>query len=346
MRYVILRDDDTNALTPVECLERLYRPFLDRGMPVNLATIPKVRTDTTGANGLLEGYLVARDRFSVSLEVGRSIASAPLLEAVGVREFHFSTQLAAPGISACQPPAVPLSPSPKERGSSSRLRVAHDPSRNGNGQSRELLPLTIPIAANEELVRYLRGNPGYHIVQHGYHHSMFEFDSERADDVCHRLDRGRQLLSEAGFPEPKIFVAPYDRLSRISLGEVAKRFRVLSTGWFERRRLPASWWPRYALKKVFRRPHWRVGHTLLLTHPGCLLSYQRPYVTMIDEVKHAVASRRLTVLVTHWWEYFRGKKPDERFIQILHETAAWLASQPDIKVVSFDDVASGEVPLK
>ena len=42
MRYVILRDDDTNALTPVACLERLYRPFLDRGLPVSLAAIPEV----------------------------------------------------------------------------------------------------------------------------------------------------------------------------------------------------------------------------------------------------------------------------------------------------------------
>ena len=45
MRTVIIRDDDTNALTPVDCLERLYRPFLVRGLPVNLATIPEVRTD-------------------------------------------------------------------------------------------------------------------------------------------------------------------------------------------------------------------------------------------------------------------------------------------------------------
>jgi len=28
MHCVILRDDDTNALTPVEYLEQLYRPFL------------------------------------------------------------------------------------------------------------------------------------------------------------------------------------------------------------------------------------------------------------------------------------------------------------------------------
>src|SRR5438132_1565980 len=60
MHYVILRDDDTNALTPVECLEQLYRPFLDRGLPVNLATIPKVRTDTVSTDGQLEKYLFAR----------------------------------------------------------------------------------------------------------------------------------------------------------------------------------------------------------------------------------------------------------------------------------------------
>src|SRR5438445_8750645 len=59
MRYVILRDDDTNALTPIECLERLYRPFLERGLPVNLAVIPKVRTDVLGGNGRREGYLPA-----------------------------------------------------------------------------------------------------------------------------------------------------------------------------------------------------------------------------------------------------------------------------------------------
>src|SRR5512138_1353751 len=59
MRYVILRDDDTNALTPVECLERLYRPFLARGLPVNLATIPEVRTNARTPEGTPEGFLFA-----------------------------------------------------------------------------------------------------------------------------------------------------------------------------------------------------------------------------------------------------------------------------------------------
>jgi hypothetical protein len=59
MHYVILRDDDTCAYTPPACLERLYRPFLDRGLPVTLATIPEVRTDVRAADGRLEGFLAA-----------------------------------------------------------------------------------------------------------------------------------------------------------------------------------------------------------------------------------------------------------------------------------------------
>jgi hypothetical protein len=59
MHYVILRDDDTCAFTPAACLERIYRPFLDRGMPVNLAAIPEVRTNVRTPDGRLEGYLTS-----------------------------------------------------------------------------------------------------------------------------------------------------------------------------------------------------------------------------------------------------------------------------------------------
>src|SRR6185436_19590625 len=175
MRYVIIRDDDTNALTPVECLERLYRPFLDRGLPVNLATIPAVTTDARMANGQPEGFLF-----------------------------------------------------------------------NKNGEQRP----TLPIGANGELINYLRSNPGFHIVQHGCHHDFLEFDSNARADLAQRLDDGTTLLLDAGLPRPQTFVAPYDRLSRTALEEVARRFSILSTGWFELGRLPFTWWPRYAVKKL------------------------------------------------------------------------------------------------
>src|SRR5216110_2614333 len=270
MRCVILRDDDTSALTPADCLERLYRPFHDRGLPVNLAVIPHVRTDVTLPDGRPEGFLVGK--------------------------------------------------------------------RGG-------LPPALMIGSNRELVDYLRANRGFNLAQHGYHHDYFEFDRSDRAEIGRRLDQGARLLSEAGFPAPQTFVAPYDRLSRVSLQEVARRFAVLSTGWFELRRLPLSWWPRYALKKMLKRPHWRIGRTLLLTHPGCLLSCHRPYETMLETVTSTIRKQRLTVLVTHWWEYYRNRQPDEAFIEVLHQTAAYLAFQPSIEVVSFADVIAGKVAL-
>jgi hypothetical protein len=264
MRYVIIRDDDTNAFTPVECLERLYRPFLKRGLPVNLAVIPEVSTHATKADGDPEGFLVFR-----------------------------------------------------------------------NGSTEP----TVPIGAHRELVAYLKANPGYHVLQHGCHHDYLEFECSDVLEVRRRLELGSQRLQEAGLGPTRTFVAPYDKFSRVSLGEVAGRFQVISSGWYELGRLPRSWWPRYALKKLRGSPHWKVGQTWLLSHPGCLLSCHRTYSRMLEGIMHYLETQPLTVLVTHWWEYFRDGQPDESFIQFLHETAGYLASHPGLKVIPFADLA-------
>jgi hypothetical protein len=269
MHHVILRDDDTCAFTPQACIERLYRPFLERGMTVNHAVIPEVRTDVRTPDGRLEGFLTAGSG-----------------------------------------PAGPLA----------------------------------PIGENRALVEYLRAEPAYHIVQHGCHHDLFEFGGSERAELARRLDRGAAALGEAGFSRPAAFVAPYDRLSRAAFLEAAARFPGISTGWFEAGRVPLQWWGAYALKKLGRRPHWRAGRTALLSHPGCLLSFQRPYADIPASIRRSVRSAALTVLVTHWWEYFRGGEPDDRLIGVLHETADWLAGQSDVRVVSFRDVARGEVP--
>ena len=264
MHYVVIRDDDTNALTPPAYLDRLYRPFLDRALPVNLAVIPAVRTNVRMPDGRLEGFLCTRD-----------------------------------------------------------------------GHASEIAP----IYGNADLLSYLFNNRLYHFAQHGLHHDYFEFDSANGKDVQGRIEEGTHLLLNAGFPQPRAFVAPYDKFSRASLAAVARRFDVISAGWFEHRRLPFTWWPRYVLKKLSHAPHWKVRRASLLTHPGCLLSCYRCYDTMFDDVKAAVQRQQLTVLVTHWWEYFRNGHPDDEFIAILHRVADWLASAPDVQVVSFDDIA-------
>jgi len=73
MRYVIIRDDDTNALTPVRCLETLYRPLLERGLPINLAVIPEVATNTRTPDGKLEGFLLGKaDAANASVAIGKN----------------------------------------------------------------------------------------------------------------------------------------------------------------------------------------------------------------------------------------------------------------------------------
>ncbi len=269
MRYVIIRDDDTCALTPIECLETLYRPFLERSLPVNLATIPNVRSDVFYPKGPLkgqpEGFLVA---------------------------------------------------------------------------AKDVKPGTYPIGSNQKLVAYLRENSGFNIAQHAYHHEFVggepEFDIHDSVDIARRLDLGTQHLLEAGFPQPQSFVAPYDRITRESYRELAKRFRIISTGWFEWGRTPVAWWPNLMRAKLRRKKHWKTGDVTLLSHPGCLLSYQRSYETMLEQIKAAVRENLVTVLVTHWWEFFRGGEKDDKFIRVLHQTAEHLASSSDVKVIRFE----------
>lgn len=269
MHYVILRDDDTCALTPVHCLEHLYSPFLKRGLPVNLATIPNVLTDARRRDGQREGFL------------------------------QFNHGITTP---------------------------------------------RVPIGQNRELVEYLLGEPLFHVLHHGYDHAPDEFVCS-AREATHRLNAGAERLAAAGFPRPATFVAPYDRFSAAALQATARRYQVISTGWFEWRRLPPSWWPAYLIKKYRRLPHWKIHDTLLLSHPGCHLSQHRPLDTMLDRIRAAVASQPLTVLVTHWWEYYREMKPDTDFIAVLHRTAEYLASDPGIRVISFADLASGRITL-
>jgi len=66
---------------------------------------------------------------------------------------------------------------------------------------------------------------------------------------------------------------------------------------------------------------------------------------MLNGILDQIRRQQVTVLVTHWWEYFRNGVPDETFIGFLHETAHYLARQPDLKVISFSELVSGRIRL-
>jgi hypothetical protein len=204
----------------------------------------------------------------------------------------------------------------------------------------------IPIGRNTELVSYLLGETGYRIIQHGLSHEFihghYEFDIEDTYEIRHRLDRGSSVLQEAGFPKPTTFVAPQDRLSKAAFRAVLQRYQILSSGWYQLNRLPVSCWPQYLIKRQLNRAHWSIGNTKLLTHPGCLLSRLKERETMLQTVKAAINSRRITVLVNHWWEFYPDGVPDEGLIDVLHQISAYLSSTSEIRVVSFDGLLEDE----
>ena len=64
---------------------------------------------------------------------------------------------------------------------------------------------------------------------------------------------------------------------------------------------------------------------------------------MKQSISELVSRQELTVLVTHWWEYFRDGKPDETFIAVLQETVAELTKMPEVKLIAFDDLVAREI---
>ncbi len=270
MKYVLIRDDDTNATTPVAALERLFRPFLERSLPVNLAVIPAVATHATSLRGEPE-------------------------------------------------------------------RFVHGPRAGKHGY--------VPIGQSSGLVSYLRSEPGFCIAQHGLHHEIvdghFELDSDDARDVAARLDRGKELLAEAGLGPATAFVAPQDSVTRVAVREILRRYAVFSTGYFDLARVPRRWWPWYLYtKKVRGEPHWRTVRTHLLTHPGCKLTAAVDPATMLATVEAEIASRETTVIVSHWCEYFDADgRERSALVDVLHELARRLASRTDVRVVTFDHLA-------
>ncbi|PWU16852.1 MAG: hypothetical protein C5B50_12590 [Verrucomicrobia bacterium] len=300
---------------------------------MNLAVIPDVAADARTPRGALEEFVWRDDETSGQRSAHRDQRSEDRGQRseCGEQKSEDRNQRSAAGIQNPEP------------------GIQHPAAASGftfhvSRFTREASRATYPLAENPPLVRYLQDNPGFHVIQHGCHHDPFEFDLLSRPEAAELLELGTARLVEAGLPRPETFVAPHDKLSRPAYQEVSHRFRVLSTGWFEWRRLPASWWLRYGFKKFRRSPHWRSSRTLLLSHPGCLLSCHRQPGTILESIIYQIKTQRLTVLVTHWWEYFRQQRLDDRFIAVLHETADYLAKQREIRVISFADLIHGSGP--
>jgi hypothetical protein len=200
-----------------------------------------------------------------------------------------------------------------------------------------------PIEENPALLDYVQHERGYVPVMHGFTHEFidghYEFGLDKPIETAQRLDRGLTMFEAAGLGRPSAFVAPQDQLSRSSLYEVTKRFGVLSTQFLGFKNLPPRYWPAHLVsKKLHSRRHLRLGRAIALTHPGCILSYNKSPNGMLERVLQAIRPHDVTVVVTHHWEYFRADgSMNEPFVAVLHALAAYLAEAHDVRVVRIED---------
>lgn len=202
------------------------------------------------------------------------------------------------------------------------------------------------IGCNKPLVEYLLKNLGYEVVQHGCRHDRDEFLGNSRQEHISRIEEGRTLMLEAGFRAPNVFVAPSRKISRVAFEELLNAFQLISSSGYERSHVPYSYWMHYAYKKLMRLEHWKVGDTTLITGVGHYYFSQASSSSEILELlKRTIASRRLSVINSHWWEYFKEGKPNHQLIDTLHRFADYLAENPSIKVIVFSNLLDGTLPF-
>lgn len=205
----------------------------------------------------------------------------------------------------------------------------------------------LPVGSNRTLVNYLLKNLGYEIVQHGNRHEEGEFLHYNRQKLISSIEEGRSCMIEAGFAAPKVFVPPQGKLSKVALEELLKVYELISSTAYEKEQVPYSCWVYYIYKKLMRHEHWKVGDVTLLTTVGdYYFSASYPVDGILEHLKRTIASRRLSVVNSHWWEYFKEGKPNYKLIDALHGFADFLAENPLIKVIVFRSLLDGTLSFR
>ncbi|MPM87214.1 hypothetical protein SDC9_134308 [bioreactor metagenome] len=165
-----------------------------------------------------------------------------------------------------------------------------------------------PVSGNRELTEYLRELPEADFLMHGFSHrgeaGRYEFESPDRRELERKLAEGKAIFREAFGREPDTFVAPQDQYSPVALELLKREFRTFSLGWIDRRKLPYRCWPAYLRMKLEKRNYLHCGKLLLLEHPGCVFSRFRAPEQMMPRLEASVRAHRLTVIVTHHWEFY------------------------------------------
>jgi hypothetical protein len=199
------------------------------------------------------------------------------------------------------------------------------------------------IGGNKALVDFVRRHPAIHVAQHGYSHAYVdgarEFDISDGAKISAMISEGGRVIEKAFGVRPAFFVAPWDSISRAAFAALARSFEGISTGWLSKDSVPLAWLPKLLVKKLKHRNYIFAGGTLVLEHPGCILSQFTPVEAIRERVMAYLADHDVAVLTTHHWEYFgEDGAPNEPLLAAYHALVAELSERRDIRFATFPDI--------
>ena len=187
----------------------------------------------------------------------------------------------------------------------------------GAGTPEPFLPVEIagedkqfPITGNPDLLQFLNSLKRKEFLLHGLEHAgksgKYEFESDDKNVIEDKLIKGTNIFKEAFGVAPETFVAPQDKYSRTALTQIKSRFKTLSMGWVDSSRIPFILYCRYLQMKLTGRNYICDGEFLITEHPGCMFSKFMDINEMSKKLDEYIAAHRMTVIVTHHWEFFEN----------------------------------------
>jgi hypothetical protein len=199
------------------------------------------------------------------------------------------------------------------------------------------------IGGNKALVDFVRRHPAIHVAQHGYSHAYVdgarEFEIADSARISEMISEGARIIEKAFGVRPAFFVAPWDSISRAAFAALARSFEGISTGWLSKDSVPLTWLPKLLVKKLAHRNYILAGKTLVVEHPGCILSKFTPPQEIRQRVLQYIENSEVAVLTTHHWEYFgEDGAPNEPLLAAYHAVVAELAGRSDVRLASFAEI--------
>jgi hypothetical protein len=167
---------------------------------------------------------------------------------------------------------------------------------------------TEPLAWDSPIAAWMRERRAQVVpLQHGWTHERVregtEFGALDEGEAARRILRGRQVLERALGERAAGFVAPWDALSSGALLAAASAYKLVSTSWLDRSKLPVGAWPTHVAERLQRREALRLRGSWVLRHRGGPV-HDRTDPREIPSILRSLSDgASVTVVVLHHWMF-------------------------------------------